>query len=264
MEHEIPPRPIGSPKGQLIRLLIVMAGIILGQSAIYGPCLVGKKILLPLDSLAHGVAYLPRTEAFKRVQEWDPTRSDLVFFFEPARRFAAQEFHAGRLPLWSPNYFAGAPCVWPIFSPFSLLQCLTASPVVIAWVTLVVALVAGIGMYLFCLRALPVGFWPAAICAWCYPLTGFFVLWQGFFIPQTVCLLPWLLLAVDDTVRRRSRFAPIGLSLATGLVAVGQLDIAAQVLFVSGLYALWCLWAECGRKFFSGQARRTVLALGLA
>jgi hypothetical protein len=263
MEHEISPRPIGSPKAQLLELLIVVAGIILGQGAIYGPCLLGRKILLPLDILAQAGVYLPRTESVKQVQPWDPTRSDLICSFEPARRFAARQFHAGRLPLWSPDYFAGAPCIWPIFSPFSLLECLTESPVIIAWVTLLVAVVAGVGMYLFCLRVLQVGFWPAAVCAWCYPMTGFFVVWQGYLMPQAVCVLPWLLLAVDSTVRRRSRLAPVGLSLVTGLAALGQLDITGQVLLVSGIYALWCLWDEHGREWFSARARVTAVTLSL-
>ena len=33
--------------------------------------------------------------------------------------------------------------------------------------------VAGLGAYAFFRRALPVGFWPACIGGWCYPLTAF-------------------------------------------------------------------------------------------
>ena len=88
-----------------------------------------------------------------------------------------------------------------------------------------------------------VGFWPAAIAACCYPLTGFFVLWQGYGAPHTVCWLPWILLAVDKTVRGAHALAPIALSVVTCLVLIsGQLDFAAQVLLGSGFYSLWCLW----------------------
>src|SRR4029077_15692323 len=175
-EIQLPPLP--SPKGRLPRLLIVVAGIILGQSLMYGPCLIGKKILLPVDSLARAGEFIPRTPEIMQVQEFDPSLTDLVYGFEPARRFAAREFHAGRLPLWTPYYFAGEPFLWPTFSPLALLDCVTESPVILAWAALATALVAGLGMYLFCRQALGVGFWPACVCAWCYPLTGFFIMWQ--------------------------------------------------------------------------------------
>lgn len=207
VQTEMKPPVVGSPSSRLGRLLLVIAGIILGQAALYGPCLVGTKILLPLDILAQPHTYLPRTETTRQVQQWDPTLCDMVFAFEPARRFAARELRDGRLPLWSPYYFAGAPCIWSIFSPFGLLDCLTESPVIVAWKALVTALLGGIGMYCFCRRALKVGFWPACVCAWCYPVTGFLVIWQGYYVRQTVCLaagamvllLVWTMIARRET-----------------------------------------------------------------
>jgi hypothetical protein len=248
----------------LSRLLIVAAGIILAQSLMYGPCLIGKKILLPLDNLTKKGVFIPRTPEIMQVQEWDFTLTDLVRAFEPARRFAAREFHAGRLPLWTPYHFAGAPFLWPTFSPFALLACVTESPVILAWAALATALVAGFGMYQFCRRVLEVGFWPACVCAWCYPLTGFFIMWQGFPLTQTVSLLPWLLLAVDGTARRKHGLAFVGLAIVTALMLLtGRLDMAGQCLLVSGLYALWCVWDEHGRKCFSPAARRAVFSLAL-
>src|ERR1041385_5011860 len=102
-EIQLPPPP--SPKSRWSRLLIVLAGIILGQSLIYGPCLIGKKILLPLDTLTKPAVFVPRTPEIQKVQEWDRMLSDRVYVFEPARRFATRELHAGRLPLWIPYYF---------------------------------------------------------------------------------------------------------------------------------------------------------------
>src|ERR1700758_5554420 len=101
VKSEIQLRPLTSTKSRLPRLLIVVAGIILGQSLMYGPCLIGKKILLPLDTLTKPGAFIPRTPEIAKVQEWDHMLSDRVYAFEPARRFAARELHAGRLPLWT-------------------------------------------------------------------------------------------------------------------------------------------------------------------
>ncbi len=225
------------------RFLIVLAGIVLGQAILFGPSLIGQKILLPLDILARPGVYIPQTPGREAAQPLDRTLSDLVMQFEPDRRFAAREIKAGRFPFWIPNQYGGVPFIWPKYSPFFLPTALTESPIVLAWAQMLAALVSGIGAYFFCRTVLKVSFWPAAFVAWCYPLTGFFVFWQGYPTCSAVYWLPWLLLTVDRTVRSPGMFNLAGLSLVTGLTLVsGHIDVAGQVLLVSGLYALWCLW----------------------
>ena len=97
-----------------------------------------------------------------------------------------------------------------------------SSPIVLAWMQVIFSLVAGLGIYLFARQTLQVGFWPATIAAWCYPLTGFFVLWQGFGLPLTVGWLPWLLWAVDAAVRGASRWAGPAVAIFTWLVLVSR------------------------------------------
>src|SRR2546427_13009368 len=110
----VQPVPLREPiRRRTTRLLIVLAGIVLGQMLLYGPSLAGRKILLPLDILAQPVAYIPRTPEIASIRAKNPFLVDLVFSLEPMRRFAASEFHAGRLPMWAPYHFAGAPFVWP-------------------------------------------------------------------------------------------------------------------------------------------------------
>ena len=247
---------------RLAQWAVLLAGIILGQIILYGPSLVGQKILLPLDILASPNIYLPQTPGVTRIQPHNPILSDLVFLFEPERRFAVSELKAGRLPMWAPYHFGGAPFIWPKFSPFMALQCCTASPVILAWTQLLAALVAGVGAYQFCRRVLTVSYWPATVAGWGYPLTGFFVLSQGFTLVMSVYWLPWILLAVNATVRRTSRFAPIGLSLVTGLTLTsGQLDVAGQVLLVSGCFAVWCWLDEYRKQCLAPPARRAVQLL---
>ena len=259
-------RAPGEPvKGKPARLVILLAGIVLGQAILYGPSLAGRKILLPLDILAEATVYLPRTPEVAKIELQNLSLSDMIYYSEPARRFAVSEVHAGRLPLWAPYHFAGAPFIWPKFSPFLALQCATASPVVLAWSQLLAAMVAGLGAYLFCRRVLAVSFWPAAIASWCYPLTGFFVFWQGFGTCVPVYWFPWILLAVDQTARGTSALAPIGLSVVTCLVLTsGQLDVAAQVLLASGFYGLWRLYEAHPGQWLQRQARKAGLGLALA
>ena len=244
------------------RFLVLLAGVVLGQVVLYGPSLAGRKILLPLDLLTQPGIYSPGNPDAAKSEAKSPYLIDLVYIGEPSRRFAVSEIHAGRLPMWAPYHFAGAPFVEPKFSLFFALQCCAESPVVLAWTQLLVAAIAGLGAYAFCRRVLALSFLPAAIAAWCYPLTGFFILWQGYPTCLPVCWLPWLLLAVEKTVQRASRFAPLWLSAVTCLVLLsGQLDVGAQVLLVSGVYALWRLLGASGKQWFPRQARRTVPAL---
>lgn len=246
------------------RLIIVLLGIMVGQFILYGPSLVGQKVLLPLDILASSNTYLPRIPAVQSIVPHDVTLSDLVLQFETDRRFSASEIHAGRFPFWAPYQYAGAPFVWPKYSPFLLFQSITASPLIVAWGQMLAAIVAGLGFYLFCRRALRVAFWAAAIPAWCYPLTGFFVFWQGYPTCLAAYWLPWLLLAVHQAVRRSGVGAMVGLALTTCLTLVsGHIDVAGQALLVSGLYAVWHLLAQMWRLSGVGLAgtRQAIVCL---
>src|ERR1044071_886458 len=250
------------PKSRANRLAVVLAGLIVGQAILYGPSLIGEKILLPLDILTLPGVYLPITPGAKEVVPHDRTLVDLVFQFETERRFTSEEIHAGRFPMWTTYQYAGSPLVWPKFSPFILLSCLVLSPLILPWVQLLAALVSGLGYYLFARRALGVGYWAATIPAWCYPMTGFLVFWQGFPTCGAVYWFPWLLLAVDRTVRGSNQIAWIGLSAVTCLVLIsGHIDVAGQALLASGLYAAWCFWDAYGKRWYQGQGRTAVITL---
>jgi hypothetical protein len=266
--NNAPARP--SEPARLARLLILLAGLVAGQVILYGPSLIGRKVLLPLDILTAPNFYLPQTAQTAGIQTQNHSLTDLICQFEPERRFARAEWLSGRIPMWAPYHYGGVPFTWPKFSPFLIFQCCTESPVVLAWSALVTALVGGLGMYLFLRRVSAVSFWAAAICAWCYPLTGFFIFWQAYPTSLAVYWLPWILLAVDQTVAATNRLAPISLSVLTALTLVsGRPDVGCQVLLASGLYALWRLADVHGRQWFA-QVRpaqklaRTVMTLTAA
>jgi hypothetical protein len=126
---------------------------------------------------------------------------------------------------------------------------------------MIAGLVAGLGAYFFFRNALEVSFWPAAICAWCYPATGFFVFFQGYV--RVVTWFPWLLLALDRIARGVVRCAPFALGAVTCLVIIsGQLDLAGQVLLSTGLYLLWRLregWRNTGKKLIRQAFAPTIL-----
>ena len=247
---------------RLAGTLVLVMGIVAGQAVLYGPSLVGQKVLLPLDILTLPGVFIPRGEGLSPRAPHDSVLSDLIYTGEPGRRFAAGEIQAGRVPLWNPYQFAGVPYLFPKFSPIWLLGTTFSSAVMVAWMQMMLALITGTGAYVFCRRVLQVSFWPAAIAAWCYPLTGFFVLWQGYPISYTVLWFPWLLLAVDRTMRRTSRWAGVGLAAVTCLVLIsGQLDVAGQLLLASALFALWCYFDAHRKRWLSCRAIGAVAAV---
>ena len=254
-----------SSSGQKVKkLMIVLAGIVFGQFVLYGPSLVGRKILLPLDILAAPKVYLPSTDQRAGIQPQDKTLSDLIYYMEPERRFAVSELHAGRFPIWNPDHYAGVPIIWPKFSPVLLFESITHSPVILAWGQLLCSVIAGLGMFLFCRRVLSVGFWPATVIAWAYPLTGFFVFWVGYSMSLCAYWLPWEMLAVDQVVKTPNFRNIAKLSLATLLVLVsGRADFAGHVLLASGIFALWRIGERRRQPGFGGFARKAVLSLAM-
>jgi hypothetical protein len=222
------------------RIALLLLGLVLPQILLYGPSLTGSKVLLPLDILAAKGVYLPAPANGVRPTPYNFVLQDQVLIGAPSVEYAAKEMRAGRIPLWNPLSFAGVPFAsFPKYSPFFLIFCCWPSPTTLAYIQLLKSVLAGVGAYLFFRRALGAGFWAATIGAWCYPLTGFFVLWQGYALTSVVAWLPWILLAVDYTIREAKGFGSVLLGIFTAAAALsGQLDVAALVLLSSGLYAI--------------------------
>jgi hypothetical protein len=236
-------------RARLLRAIILLAGLTATQVFLYGPSLAGTKILLPLDILADRGCYLPATPEYAGIQPRDFVLSDEVLQFEFERRFATTEFRSGRLPLWNPYVFLGAPfAFFDKYSPFNIYYYICPVPLALAWIQLVKSLVAGAGSYVFFRRILDVGFWPAVIGAWCYPLTGFFTLWQGYPHSSVTTWLPWVFLATDSVLRRPLGLGGPALAMLTCLVLVTRIDVGCQVMLAAGMYALWRLWDRYGRS----------------
>lgn len=87
---------------------------------------------------------------------------DLVSFLYPLYRFVAEEVRAGRVPLWNPYLYAGAPFIGEvqagIFYPLNLLLALLFPPAFpyerMEWLSAFHIFLAGLNMYIF-LRWLP-------------------------------------------------------------------------------------------------------------
>lgn len=78
---KVPAQPTAAPAfvhGFWGGIAIAVLGIVVGQAILYGPSLIGKKILLPLDLLAMPGSYLPLTEQYKNIVPHNVMQSDLI------------------------------------------------------------------------------------------------------------------------------------------------------------------------------------------
>lgn len=235
---------------RLSRALIVIGGIFLTQVILYGPSLLGYRILLPLDILMMDRMYLPQLPETRGYVPQNSIMIDEVTSIEMRRLYVVEEVREGRLPLWSPYNFCGAPFLaannTAVFSPFRIIDYLWPSPTAIAWGQLIKSLVGGCGAFLFFRRAMRCKFWAAALGAWAFPILGFFVLWRAYPVSFTAIWLPWLLLAIDAAIRRPSGFGGPLLAVVTFLLLLsGHVATAGHVLLASGLFALFRLITVC-------------------
>lgn len=248
------------PARPIERFAIVLCGIVATQVLLYGPSLVGQRVLLPLDILKMENCYLPLSPEFRPYLPSYPVLSDEIMVVEPFRQFAVREVRAGRLPLWNPHNYCGAPFLAAnqpaLFSPYRVLDYLFPGTLVIAWAQLVKSLVAGTGAYVFFRRALGARFWPATLGAWCFPIIGCMVLWRGFPMSAVLSWLPWMLYCIDAVARRPASFAAPGLALTTcAMLLGGHAATAAQALIPGVGYGVYRVAS------FRGVADRRLHAL---
>ena len=228
--------PAESP-ARRARVAILLLGLILPQVVQLWPSLTGRRVFLPLDVLNLPYMYSPDV----RTRAHDELMSDPVVVFEVWRRFTVAEVRAGRLPLWNPHGYAGYPHVaanqTAVFSPYRLIDYAWPGPEALAWTQIVRSCVAGAGMYLFLRRALRVRVAAALGGAGGWPLAGFLSLWAYFPHGAVVTWLGWVLLAVDQALRRpRSWWGP-ALAFATACALLsGHAATAGQTMLIAATY----------------------------
>ncbi len=223
---------------------VLCAGWLLPQLVLLGPALVGRTVDLPVDLLALPYVYLPERPEFAAIKPHHGVEViDLVVGTQTVRDFAVKELRAGRLPLWQPANFAGAPFAdWPKYSPFEIPYLIAPVPITLAWMAVLQAVTIGLGMWLLARRCFGLSYWPAALAAWCAPLTGFMTIWHGFVPAGIFCWLPWSLWAVHGAVRKPRSASSPAVAVVTALVLLsGNPGVAGLVLLTTGLYAVWLL-----------------------
>lgn len=214
---------------------LLLALVLAAFTLLRAPSLFGEKVLLPLEALQGPSTYSPAQPGVPPV--WNPELLDPVVNWEPGRMFLHRELAAGRFPLWNPHQLLGVPDIQPKLAPHLLLKAWVASPRVLAWASLLCALAAALGAFVFFHGALEIEDFPAAAAAALYPFTGFFSLHEGWPEAQQVCWFPWLLWAIHQCARGEGKRSVALLAIFAALVlASGPLDYAGLCFLFSGLF----------------------------
>lgn len=202
--------------GPLVVLLV--GGLWLFSSALFsGKVLAGDDLLLftpPMSEVKPGTLTQPS----------NPLNYDSAYVFHPNLIAARRAIRSFELPDWSEQIGAGRPMLAsqqtaPLF-PTNYVAYVLPFWDSLELTALLKVLLAASGMFLFC-RALALDRAPALLGGISFAFSTYFVVWLAHPHTNAYLLLPWLLLAVHDAVRRPTLLAVAGLAAAVGLALLG-------------------------------------------
>jgi hypothetical protein len=204
---------------------------------------------------------------------------DVFAYFYPYRDYVSEALQAGRLPLWNPHLFMGAPLLansqaavlYPLHWPLLWLS----APKQVAWSIVLHVWLAGAGSYLFAryaVRLRPLAAFGAGVI---FALGGFIGA-QVEHVNQlnASAWLPWLLLCVEASTRR-DRWCWVALGAGAAIVGLtllaGHTQAAYIVLFGAAIYALLrgvrdfrCQHWLAGIRGIAGLGAMALIGLALA
>ena len=205
-------------------------------------------------------------------------RGDIFYYFYPYRDFAMQAVREGRVALWNPYLFMGAPFMANsqvgFFYPLNLLLSWLETTRAISWTIVLHVLIAASGAYVFARSALRLSIAAALLAAISFGLGGYL----GTQIEhvnqlQGLAWIGWIFLAYEAAIStQRSAFSIQHAALSTLkwlplalLIAVQLLAGHTQAVFITlvglGCYMLWQLvesiFAERPKEWRSYALRTT-------
>lgn len=235
--------------------------------AVLGRALLPGKVLSPADNL---LALYPWNALTPGVKPVNPLLLDVTYMFHPWLLYAASEIGQGRLPLWNPYAFAGAPffgAVQPaLLFPLTAVAYVFPASTALTLICILKFSVAGLAMYWF-LRTLAVSPVAAAMGALTFMFNGALVVWAQWTYASTIMLLP-AMFGVTERLRDGS-----GPRWVAALALVLGLELVAG--YPQGALYGWlatAAWAMCrargaaagGGRFLARFAVGTALGALLA
>ena len=193
---------------------------------------------------------------------------DQSIVMQPWLHFAGQRLHAGQLPIWNPNNYAGQPMLGTYqsayFWPLNWLYFAAPSWHFFAWSAFFRLWAAGMFTFLF-LRTIGVRAGASLVGALGFALSGFMVAWLGHMHTHVALFLPAFFWSVERIAERpsRKRCAVLGLLLGGALLA-GHLQTAVHIAGAVLLYTLFrALVSVQGNKLAPRSVGLIAVASGL-
>ena len=198
---------------------------------------------------------------------------DVLEYFFPYRAYAQQAIDAGRLPLWNPDHFGGAPFLANIqnavFYPLTALFYVLSFPTAYTWSVALHVFLGGMFTYLFARQSLRAGRPAALIGALAFAFGGFVGGQMGHLNQLSAAVwLPALLLCWDKAIQGRLLYVVLG-ALAVGIqFLAGHSQESYLMLVALLLYAAYGALISLRRGGWGtvpghALAMAVVLALGV-
>jgi hypothetical protein len=205
--------------------------------AIAGMALLAPALAIPdgIPSPAATLAAVPPWQHTGDPAEGNPVLRDVTFQIQPWQIHLRRELRAGRLPLWNPYQFSGAPFwsngqsapLFPLHLLFAALP-LQLGFVLLPWLRLAIA---GCGTWALG-RVLGLSRPAALLAAVTFALSGMVVSFLLFPMGNALAMVPWVLWAVE-------RKDVLLLALAAGLQLLGgHPETCAHTALLAALYLL--------------------------
>ncbi len=183
------------------------AGLAWGCLALAATALLAPALAIPdgIPSPAATLAAVPPWQGTGDPAAGNSVLRDVTFQIQPWQLFARRELRAGRLPLWNPHQFSGAPFwangqsapLFPLHLLFDALP-LILGFVLLPWLRLVVA---GCGAWVLA-RELGLSRPAALLAALTFSLSGMLVSFLLFPMGNALALVPWVLWSVERIAGR--------------------------------------------------------------
>lgn len=197
---------------------------------------------------------------------------DVLEYFYAYRAYAQQAVDAGRLPLWNPDHFGGAPFLANIqtalFYPPTALFYVLDFPAAYTWSVVLHSFLGGLFAYLFARQSLHTERVPALLGSMAFTFGGFLGGQMGHLNQLSSAIwLPLLLLCWDKAVSRRQLAYVLLGALAVALqFLAGHSQESFYMLVTLGLYAVYQTLADVRRSGWPAlplNALSFALTLGL-
>jgi hypothetical protein len=244
---------------------MVVLLLVLIPFALFGHALLPGRVLAPVDLLM--TAYPWRALA-PNVTPANPLLTDVTYLVHPLLLWGAREIREGRLPLWNPQLFAGAPYLanphTAMFFPLTWLMWLLPAATALTLLAIGKIALVGVATY-WCGRRLVLGRGAAVLGAVAFMLSGQVVAWLQWPYTTTMAFLP-ILVGVVELMRVRPdarSVAALALAVALAMFA-GYPQGAAWAMLVAGIWALAVAHTAVGGALSFLARFAAGIALGVA